>query len=192
MARDLTSAVKAAVILGTVWPYLIVRVDVNGGGVYAWSGIGDLTFDDGDGSQTYSGVGSLGGISVAEETTDLKATGLNLSLSGVPSALLSTALGSMRQGKTARIHVGFYDTSTGSSISDPAEIFAGQVDVAAIEETGESSTITVGIESKLVDLDRKRDRRYTKEDLAIDDPTDRGFDQVPSLQDKEILFGRTR
>jgi hypothetical protein len=98
----------------------------------------------------------------------------------------------MRQGKTARIHVGFYDTSTGSSISDPAEIFAGQVDVAAIEETGESSTITVGIESKLVDLDRKRDRRYTKEDLAIDDPTDRGFDQVPSLQDKEILFGRTR
>ena len=58
-----------------------------------------------------------------------------------------------------------------------------------IKDNGEIATITVTAESKLIDLDRSRERRYTSEDLKIDFPDDKGLEYIDDLQDKEIVWG---
>ena len=40
----------------------------------------------------------------------------------------------------------------------------------------------------MIDLQRPKSRRYTKEDQQIDFPTDLGFDFVPELQDIQIIW----
>ena len=191
-ARPMTGAFSNAVVKDEVLPYLIVKIGTAAGDVNVWSGIGNLVFDSGDGDENYIGVGDFGGISAPEETTELKASGLNFSLSGIPSNIISLALNSMRQGKPGRVWMGLVDVITELTIDSPVEIFSGQTDIVSIDEGSQTSTVNVAAESKLVDLKRKRDRRYTTEDQKRDDPTDLGFDQVPSLQEQEVIFGRAR
>lgn len=194
MARNLTAAMVTAVTNGTIMPILLAKITTGGGDIRVWTGIGDLSFDagDGDGAQTYSGIGAFGGISAIQESQDLKASGMTLSLSGVPSAYISAALSDMEQGRPALIFMGLIDTATLAVVSDPYEIFTGITDIPEIIESGETAVINLTIENRLLNLEKKRVRRYTKEDQARDDVTDLGFDQVPALQDFEINFGASR
>ena len=60
----------------------------------------------------------------------------------------------------------------------------------SINDTGETLTISVSIESRLIDLERPRIWRYTSEDQKRVYPTDKGFDFVNDLQSKQIIWGR--
>jgi len=190
--RTLTNDFKTALALPEVLPFLIVKIGTADGDINVWSGIGNLIFDPGTGNEIFIGVGTFGGMSAPQETKELKANGVNLSLSGVPASMISLALQSMRQGKDGRIWMGLYNVSTGVLIEDPIDIFSGLTDIVAIEENVDASQIIVGLESRLVNLKKKHDRRYTPEDQKRTFPNDLGFDQVASLQEKEILFGKSR
>lgn len=74
-------------------------------------------------------------------------------------------------------------------IDTPYEFFNGRLDVPVIDEGAEMSTIAISYESELVDLDKPRARRYTSEDQKADYPADLGFDFVPALQDKTVVWG---
>lgn len=65
------------------------------------------------------------------------------------------------------------------------------MDVMQIDDSGETARITISVESKLIDLERSRERRYEDADQRIDWPSDRFFKFVPSIQDAEIVWGRT-
>lgn len=186
MARDLTSAMESAVLADVVRPILIAEIQTASGYVRVWNGIGDLSWN----SQTWQGVGTFGGISPVQETTDLQATGVNFQLSGIPSSLISAALADIRWGKSAKLWLGALNISTGAIIADPNQIFSGLTDVAAIEEGPDSSVITISAENRLIDLDRPRVRRYTNEDQQLNDATDRGFEYVPYFQEAEVLWGK--
>ncbi len=75
-------------------------------------------------------------------------------------------------------------------VDDPYLLKRGQLDVAVIDDTGESCKISVSYEDRLVDLQRPRERRYTHEDQQIDYPGDKGFEFVPTLQDMQLQWGR--
>ena len=60
----------------------------------------------------------------------------------------------------------------------------------SIDDGGQTCTISVSAESRLIDLDRTRERRYTSEDQKIDFPNDKGLEFIADLQDKEIIWGR--
>jgi hypothetical protein len=150
-----------------------------------WSGLGDLSWD----SKTWTGAGSLLGVSPVQETDGLAATGMRFSLSGIPSELIAVAIGSARQGLSAKLWLAVFDAA-GSLIGDPILLFSGLTDVPAIEEGGETCTIAMSAESRLIDLERPRVRRYTSQDQKAIHPTDKGFDYVAGLQEKEIVFGR--
>lgn len=186
MSRDLTAGMQSAIAESVVRPVLMARIANAGAEIFVWTGIGDLAYD----GNTYAGVGHFAGISTIQEATDVRATGITLQLSGVPSALIATALQDIRQGRTAILYFGLLDTSTGALIADPYQIFSGLTDVAQIDETSVDATISLSIESRLIDLERNVDRRWTQEDQAIIDPTDTGFRFVPSLQDAQVRFGR--
>jgi len=64
------------------------------------------------------------------------------------------------------------------------------MDQMTIAEGPETSQIAMTVESRLIDLDRVRLRRYTSEDQKSRFPGDLAFDFVNDLQDKEIFWGR--
>ena len=72
---------------------------------------------------------------------------------------------------------------------DSYQIFSGRMDVMTIDETGETCSITLTAENRLIDLERPRVRRYTSEDQKSLHPNDKGFDFVNSLQEAEIKWG---
>ena len=186
MSRTLTTAMEDASLAATVTPVVLVDIEVaSSEHVRAWSGIGDLIY----GGNTYTGTGTFGTISAVEETTELKATGLTLSLSGIPAALVSTSLNSIRQGLPGIVYLGALN-SAGALIADPLVLFSGLVDVPKLDDGGETATISISLESLEVDRERSRVRRYTPEDQYLIDATDRGFEYVASLQDKQIVWGR--
>jgi hypothetical protein len=184
MARDLTAGVITQLQAASVEVGVLFEGEFASGWVRLWSGVGTLSWD----SKSWSGVGTLLGISGIDETNEIRASGLTVSLSGVPSDLLSAALGDARSGKTGRVYLAFF--SGGSIVADPILQFEGRLDVPAIEDGPETATISISYESELIDLERARERRYTPEDQAIDFPGDLGFDYVAALQDAQITWGR--
>lgn len=184
MARDLTAGVITQLQAASVEVGVLFEGEFASGWVRLWSGVGTLSWD----GKSWSGVGTLLGISGIDETNEIRASGLTVSLSGVPSDLLSAALGDARSGKTGRVYLAFF--SSGSIVADPILQFEGRLDVPAIEDGPDTATISISYESELIDLERARERRYTPEDQAIDFPGDLGFDYVAALQDAQITWGR--
>jgi hypothetical protein len=64
------------------------------------------------------------------------------------------------------------------------------MDTMTISESGSYSTISISVENKLVAFERTKVRRYTAEDQKIDHPTDKGFEYVTAIVEKEIIWGR--
>lgn len=184
MARDLTASVVTQLQAASVEVGILFEGEFASGWVRLWSGVGTLSWD----AKSWSGVGTLLGISGIDETNEIRASGLTVSLSGVPSDLLSAALGDARSGKTGRVYLAFF--SGGSIVADPILQFEGRLDVPAIEDGPDTATISISYESELIDLERARERRYTPEDQAIDFPGDLGFAYVAALQDAQITWGR--
>lgn len=186
MARDLTAGMTAAIAADTVRPILLAEIVFASGTSRVWNGIGDIVF----GANTYQGVGKFGSATPVQETTELQASGVTFSLSGIPADMLSIALQDVRWGKSAKLYFGLLNLSTGALIADPYLIFSGMTDVPAIDEGDDTATVSITAENRLVDLERPRIRRYTHEDQQLRDPGDLGFEYVASLQDASISWGQ--
>jgi len=161
-----------------IQPYYALEAEFDGGTLRIWTGYGDLEIN----GDTYTGSGALLSIDGLMETGDLSANNATVSLSGVPSSLISAALTESYQGREARIYFGING-------QDPIEVFGGFMDVMIIEETGTTSTISLTIESRLVELERLRPFRYTDESHQDRYPGDTMFSYVSSIQDKKIAWG---
>jgi len=186
MSRTLTTAMSNALVADVVRPIYLVRMVFDSSDLNVWSGMGDLSYD----SETYTGLGDLLSISEIKETADVQATGMNVSLSGVKSSLVTIAKDQDYQGRELTVRLGAFDSS-GSLIADPVIIFSGFMDTMTISEAGEYSSITIAVENKLIAFERSKVRRYTAEDQKIDHPTDKGFEFVTAIVEKEIIWGRS-
>lgn len=187
MPRNLTPTMEAATLAEVVVPIVLIEALFDSGAVRMWSGIGNLTFN----SQTYLGAGNLLGIGTVQETQELRATGVDITVSGIPSEMLSLALSEAYQGRVCRVYVGALNTNTGALVGNPYQVFAGTMDVMSISDGGETASIGIAVESRLIDLERGRERRYEHEDQQIDYPGDLFFQYVPTLQDATITWGRS-
>jgi hypothetical protein len=150
---------------------------------YYWTGLGDLTVA----GVTYGGAGNLLNISALPETSEIKAANATISLSGINGALLSTALQTQYHGRLARVKFGLGDPVT------LVEIFVGYMDQMTIDEAPDSCTISLSLESRLVDLERPRPVRLTTESQRLRFPNktaDRAFEFINDLQTKPLMWGR--
>lgn len=186
MSRELTSGVVSEITSPDLAPFLLFEGVFASGTLRVWSGIGDLSWN----SYTWSGVGSLASISSITEAAETSAQGITVSLSGIPSSLVSLFLGDVRQGSVGKVYLGFMNSSN-QVIDSPFMLFEGRLDVPSMEESGDSAIISISYESRLIDLERPRESRYTNEDQQREFAGDLGFEFVPSLQDVVINWGRT-
>lgn len=185
MARDLSAQIAAALEQGTLRPILFFEGEFASGWVRIWSGLGEIAWN----GQTWTGVGSLLGIGAIEETQQVVAGGTTVSLSGVPLEMISLAIEEARQGKPGRVWLGLL-TEQREIIADPVRAFTGRLDVPEVADAGDSCTVTISYENRLIDLGVARNWRYTHESQQVLAPGDRGFEFVSAIQDREITWGR--
>jgi hypothetical protein len=190
MPRDLTDDLAAIYEGKSLQPVLFVEIQFVSGWVRMWSGIGSISWN----GKTWLGIGLpngeiLGGLTLLTETSDVQAQGIALSLSGIPSSAVQQVLNETRQAFTANMYLGAIDPSTMAIIADPYLAWSGTTDVATINVTGETCTVTITVENYLLDLQRLRRWLYTHEDQQILSPGDTGFRFVPQLQNTTIWWG---
>lgn len=185
MSRNLTASFIQQLEAGSKTVIVLYEGEFTTGTVYLWSGIGNIEYD----GNTWVGVGTLAGIESIKETNGIKANGVRVTLSGIDATLRSAVLDEVRQGNAGTIYIGFLD-DTGAIVSDPAVAFDGFLDVPNILDNGKDITISIAYESRLRDLERVRELRYTNESQQIRFPGDKGFEYVASLQDWNGKWGK--
>ena len=189
MSRSITTAFKNAIVDQVVRPLLACELEFSTGTLRFWNGYGDLTMTAGGSSNTFTGLGDLMNVSAIAESDQIEAIGASLSLTGIKSSLISAALSANYTNRNASIFLGLFDTNK-SVIADVYTLFKGKMDIMKIDEGPESATIVLNLENRLIALDRARNRRYTHEDQQLSFSGDLGFEFVPDLQDKEIIWGK--
>ena len=152
--------------------------------VRLWTGLRPIVIE----GETYQGVGAFGQVGAVSETTETKAVGLALTLSGIPSNIVNDAIYSDFQGDFVDLYIGNVDAD-GDLDGRPFQIFRGIIDNMIIEESGVTTRITLKVETTMLELERPRESRYTPEEQQRRFPGDRGFDYVAGLQTKEIQWG---
>jgi hypothetical protein len=165
--------------------------------VYVWSGIGPTTWN----GMTFQGVGSFGDVSPISEDSDVAAKSVTISLSAIPSSLMSEVLFETRVLRSANIWLALYDAS-GGLISTPLLSYQGKMDAPELEDDGQHCVCTISLENVLVDLNRPVYRRYTDADQQLDLPDqiarlglptntiDTGMMHVAGLQEQITFWGR--
>src|SRR5579871_5091160 len=117
MPRQASSAFLAAIAAKTVTLALFVRIAFADNTLYFFSGVGSITpagppadpsatFPYG---QTFVGLGWLGKVSTIPQTTKVQAQNITLTLSGIPSDLVSEAIAQVRITGTATLWLGLFD-----------------------------------------------------------------------------------
>ena len=190
MTRTIATANKNETTAEVFRPVLFLFLDLDGGDVTVNSSDQDIAWDfDGDSSdETFTGVGQFGSVSVINESADLKASGIQCMLTGVPTTHISNALSEDYSGRTAKLYIGFLNASR-VLVADPMVIFAGRIDTMDIQ-IGKTASVSVSIESKLVDWERARIRRYTNEDQRNLYSTDEFCEFVVQTVEKELVWGQ--
>jgi hypothetical protein len=208
MSRDLSTITIENIEANVVYPFFAVELLFDGANTLRmWTGQGTLVLEDGT---QWVGLGTLLSISAIEETSEMAVKGATLTLTGVPSEVLSLALSQPYQGRVCNIYFGTFSTSAilqesgsfillqdGSKINlqDGSagfnQIFSGYMDQMNIQEDADTSTVTLIVENKLVDLERARVARFTSGYQKSIYPGDLGLDFIEDLQDKQIPWGRS-
>ena len=177
--------------------------------LYFWTGLGDTTID----GITYIGTGNLMQISSIQETAEIQAAGATLTFSGIPADMLSLALSVPYQGRIGKIKFGLIDADNNLlqletafnmllesgidiGLENPeqsnvlVDMFVGYMDQMNIDESPDTATISLSLESKLLDLDKPVIRRYNNESQKALFPNDKAFEFLNDLQGKDLSWGR--
>lgn len=178
MSRTVPAAILTALAQPEVEPFYAVDITLDSGSLRIWTGYGDRTID----GVVFTGGGSLVGISGLEEVADLSAKEVTLTIGGVDPSTVAIALTEPYQRRKVRILFGV------RNVSDFVEVFSGSLNQMIIEDSPDSATISVTVDSRLVELEGASNRRYTSESHKNRHASDTFFDFVAEIQDKQIQF----
>jgi hypothetical protein len=161
MSRQLDSTLATGLSAGTIMPVLLAQITFRSGAQYVWTGVGSLSY----GGHIYLGVGSLAGIGVVVEGIDVQADGTTVTLSGIDPVLLAESMTDVQLGAPATIWFGLM--SGGALLGSPAVLFKGQVDQPTVTHSGDTISISLKLENRLVNMQRASMRRYTAADQRL-------------------------
>ena len=184
MSRGLTSDFLPQLSSSSLKPFYAFKSQFQEGDVRLWTGLGEITIN----SETYTGGGSLLSVGAVEETSEIKATNLNVALSGLDSSILTAALNANYQNRLFTCFLGMLNESYGL-VNNAYQLFQGRMDSMTINDSGEEVIISLAVESRLIDLEKPNETRYTSEEQKRLFSGDLGLDFVTDLQDKDINWG---
>jgi heat shock protein HslJ len=165
-------------------PIFFFETVLSGSTLRLWSGTGPINWN----GFTWQGDSTLISIQLASETNEIRSTGIEVSLNGSSSSVVSLVLSDVKMGQSGKVWFGFL-TSAGAEVSTPYLLFSGLFDTAEIDENDQAPEIVLRYETKLVELERGKTFRYTTDNQRIFNATDRGFEYVPTIQDWNGYWG---
>jgi len=190
MSRGL-SAPDQALLGGTVlYPAKFVEFQFDSGTTRFWSGESAISADMGDGSQTWTGGGTLGSIEFSGETDDLSARQMTFRLNGVSTAyydLVQSEEGGIR-GRPVKVWQAYMD-STGASVLYKYLVEEGRIDVLTIQEQGETITLILTAESRLLDMFKPNRVFLSPNDHKKVYPDDEFYQYTATLPSVELPWG---
>jgi hypothetical protein len=183
MPRNLPSPMLAAIQANSVQLAFLLDLQLAGNiWARAWTGVGTLVWN----GNSYLGVGSLGAIDDIQEGSEVKAEGTTVALSGVDPTLLGAALTEIQVGASATAWLAVF---TNGALTAAYTVFGGTVDRAQVAAGVNAMTIALALETKLANLQRASNRRYTAADQRRNYPDDGGFNFVEVQNDIALLWG---
>lgn len=207
--RNLTSGMSTGFSQNFVVPHLLGVFEFESGTLGMWTGLNSIEWN----GITFYGGGNLIGISPIEETQELQAKGVVLSLNGISPDLVATSLTENVKNRALRIYLALLgdgiitdpdtglpitDPDTGEPItdpdfvggflSDPYRIFSGLMDTFEFTDDGTRADIRLSVENILLIGQRSKVARYTDEEQKKRYTGDKGLEFINRLQDREIVW----
>jgi uncharacterized membrane protein YgcG len=143
------------------------------------------------GGYDWLGAGKFGQISDIDEDAQLRPSGVTIALSGVDAALITAAVDEEYHGRAIAIYQGFLNLTTHALIATPETIFVGLMDFMTVELGQNTGSIAVQCEGELARWQRHNGHLYTHESQQVLFPGDRGFDQIPFLENRRIDWSKS-
>ena len=185
MSRSLPVALSAEFGAQELKPFQALELEFSDEVVRFWTGYGELNADGKD----WSGVGQVLAISATEESSDLTALGMTFTLGGLDTTVISAILNENYKLRPCALYIGALDAND-EPVSTLFETFSGFIDTINIEENGETATIVINAENKLIDLNRPRLRKLTDAEQKLRFPDDESLAQVALLADRQLDWGK--
>ena len=194
MSRIVSGDNAAEAEKASVCMVVLAELDFGSGIVRVHDGVGEITFagllrmEDGDNLQTevpenisleaaaetFYGIGQFGGIDIVDESIEVIARAITLTLSGVDASLVSTTMTENYQNRAVVIYLGFLNETDRTFVDTPEVVWEGRMNQMSLNIAKNVAEIKLTCEYRL----RREPRigRYTDEDQQVIFPGDQFFD----------------
>jgi len=174
--RNIDTNLAAGLAAPSIAPFFAAELQFKSSIQRVWTGTGTITFNGHD----FAGIGSLAGVGTISEGSDVSAMGTSVVLSGIDPALLGESLNDIQPGLQAIVWLGLLQNGIVLSVYS---CFSGIIDAPSIHVGTDTISITLNLESRMIDFQRASGRRLTSADQRSRFPHDSGFDWVETLND---------
>ena len=141
------------------------------------------------GGYTWTGAGTLAGVEAVSEDTAIIGAPVKLTLSGIPSTLLTEIQTADFRNRAVEISLGFFDQDW-VLLADLEPLWSGVADYAQMTVDEGSASITLTCENELSALiGRPIPIRYTDQEQRRRFTGDRFFEMLPLMFDRQIQWG---
>jgi hypothetical protein len=185
LMREISQPVLEAAEQKTVRPIWLCELALDTGPLRMTTAPSDIEW----GGMVFSGVGTVGAISAAEETTELRPARLALTLQGLDAEMVGMAMGEPVQGRSITLWLALLDAAH-RMIGEPMLWWRGRGSAVAVEMSAATATIQLDAENALADWERARDRRWTDADQQSRYADDKGLAFVVQAASQELVWGR--
>lgn len=191
MSRALDPTVEEAIEEKVVRPFLAALIDLPDP-VYAFTGIGTLTFDDASGvEREWIGAGRLGAFDNIEESTDGSATGVRVTLLEVPSSFRDDIAQQATRGAKFETYIGVIEQGgSWHSVLGRKLLRRDRLDKYEIADAGDTLSVQITGESRAIDQRRPAIKRFTDEYQQRKHSGDDFFQYVPQMVEVPILWAK--
>lgn len=152
------------------------------------------------GSDTYTALGNMLGITSSTSELKVTNTDITITISGVPNTSLREIIYSRLKGSRVTVYRGFFDSATGAvltgDITNPVGRFRGFITNISVNEEYDIDTKTASntislMCSSIIDVlaNTSSGRRTNPEDQKELYPSDLSMDRVPNLVGANFNFG---
>lgn len=162
MKRTLDAAVVAELSATVVRPILLVDLTFSDNTYHFWTGVGQITYN----GATYVGTGALGKIEGLNESNQVEASGVSITLEGIDSTYITESRGEISKSGPATIGLAFLDP-LGNIVGTPLTCFSGYIDNAELEFGASTGSVKLNIETRMTQINRSRGGRYTDADQIM-------------------------
>jgi hypothetical protein len=185
MSRGLDAATQTALAQRTVRFAHLLSVETDTGTVYITDAFHDLTHL----SNTYGATGSLLQFGTIKETAVLQVGKIDISLTGINSTVVTTALADNLVNKRVLIYRAIIEADTGNYISTPRQIFDGNISSFSIKSSATASTISISAANHFANFMQLNGRITNTTSQQAYFENDRGFEFSSSLI-RDIKWGQ--